>query len=200
MAARTSALLAAALWALSIPTSAQVTPRSADAQANPGATFLALDVFAGGAGYGSKVPEGDGAAKTTTATGWDLGGTVRVGYRWVGITGTLGNGTIASVPTYSVMAGPRFFIGEPGARWIAHTLVGVVGTRGAAPSQTGTQFVAGGGLDLFVLRFQFDYARVNLAALPKNNFRGFIGLVIPTCLRDCRDTDRLCGTGCSFGR
>jgi hypothetical protein len=195
------ALLAAVLLGMSNVAWAQPSAKTAGAQSGPPGRFLAFDVFVGGAGYQSKLPKADDAAtkETVRSGGWDLGGTVRVGPRWVGITGAIGTETIANVPTYHLAAGPRFYLGEPGARWVAHALVGIVGTRDAAPSQTGPQLTLGGAWDIFILRLQYDYVRLNLAGLPKNNSRFFGGVVIPFCLRACRDKDRLCGTGCNFG-
>jgi hypothetical protein len=53
------------------------------------------------------------------------------------------------------------------------------------------EIVVGAGVDaLYVVRFQFDYVRMNLAGLPKNNARVFAGGVLPLCFRGCRAFDK----------
>jgi hypothetical protein len=190
-------LLAAALLAVSNPAWSQPAANPAPAESDTSGRFFAFDVFFGAAMYDSG--EKDEAGKAKNDAGWEVGGTVRVGPRWVGLTGSVGNGSIGDVAAYHLLVGPRFYIGEPGARWVAHALMGVARTHGGALSRTGTEFVLGGGMDLFILRFHFDYVRLNLAGSPKSSPRAFIGVVLPFCLRGCRDKDRLCGTGCSFG-
>jgi hypothetical protein len=151
--------------------------------------FLGLEVFGGAALYDTKDQSGTGDGEPTDPgryEGWDVGASFNPGVRWMGLTGTVGRHNTPGVPTFHVLAGPRFYIGNAGARWIAHILGGIARTSGAAPRSSG-ELVLGGGLDLFCLRMQFDYVRLNLQGLPKNNQRAFVGLYLPLCFRSCKE-------------
>jgi hypothetical protein len=60
--------------------------------------FLGLDVFGGGAGYQryDYVPSEDPSNDDVYGKfGWDVGATVSVGVRWLGITGAFATGMVA---------------------------------------------------------------------------------------------------------
>jgi hypothetical protein len=178
----------AALFALSNAAWAQEPVKQQGPPADASPTFLAFDVSAGIGVADGKASADNPATEVGPTVGWNLGASLRLGVRWAGVAATFGHDPIEGTPAYHLLAGPRFYIGRPGSRWIAHALVGVAGTRDAAP-RTGSEFVLGGGLEFFIFRLGFDYARVNLAGLPKNNGRGFFGVVIPFCVQACGDKD-----------
>ena len=159
--------------------------------------FLGLDVFAGAARFEGYDPvEGEDPSGTIqhAKTGWDVGATVSIWVRWLGITGTFGRQIIDTVPTYQVAVGPRLTspwlpAGELPIRGFAHALVGTASTTGGTPSQTSTEWVIGGGCDIFLFRLQFDNVWLKLDGLKTSNFRFFFGGVVPLCLRACRESD-----------
>jgi hypothetical protein len=184
------------------PARAQEMPNASGTAATGSGSFLGLDIFAGAAQYQLKNPPKGEDGKVENAFGkygWDLGTTVNIGVRWVGITGTVGHHTIENIPTFHVLAGPRFttdwaFTHTAAGRAFAHVLAGVVRTAGqtpSTPSENGPEVVVGGGFDLFLFRCQFDYVRLGLDRLPRNNFRLFLGGVVPVCLRGCNENQDL---------
>jgi len=159
--------------------------------------FVGLDVFAGGARYErydyvrSEDPSKD---DQFGKTGWDAGATVGFGVRWLGITGAIGRQTIETVPTYQLVVGPRVTspwlpLGDIPIRGFAHALVGVASTSGVTPSQNSAEWVIGGGVDIFLLRMQFDSVRLKLNGLKTSSYRFFVGGVVPLCVRACRESD-----------
>jgi len=176
---------------------AQEPAKPVDAAAARPERFLGLDVFAGGAGYEryDYVPSEDPSKDDMYGKfGWDVGATVSVGVRWLGITGAFGRQTIETMPTYQMVVGPRlttpwWALGYMPVRGFAHALVGIAATSGVTPAQTSAVWVIGVGVDLFFLRMQFDEVRLNMNELKKDNFRFFVGGVVPLCLRACRETD-----------
>lgn len=151
--------------------------------------FLGLDLFGGGGAYQRKKTQDGSVEKATSDIGWDLGATVLTHVRWVGITGTIGQTISENIKTTNVLFGPRFYIGNPGARWIAHALVGFARTTGSTSPHTSAEVVLGGGLDIFIFRLQGDYVRMDVPGFPKNNARFSGGVAIPLCLRACRHDD-----------
>ncbi len=157
--------------------------------------FLGLDVFAGGSQFQNVlIPATDTEPAKYPPWGWDIGATVSVGVRWLGITGTFGRQTIDTAPTYQVAVGPRLTspwlpAGELPIRGFAHALVGSVSTSGVTPSQSSAEWVIGGGIDIFLVRLQFDNVWLKLNGLKTSNFRLFLGGVVPLCLRACRESD-----------
>lgn len=191
------ALIAVALWGGGQPgvSWAQEPPRPAAlAPERPGPS-VRLDVFVGGAAferYEQPDFENTDADIRYATTGWQAGATAFVGVPWLGITGAVGCQTIETTPAYHAAIGPQFMspwiIGEDvGFRLFAHALYGVVSTAGDSPTQRGTEWVFGGGIDVLLLRIQYDYVRLNLPALARGNNRIFVGGVVPLCLRSCRD-------------
>ena len=151
--------------------------------------LLALDIFGGWSGCCAAI-ETPGTGEESNkigGNGWEVGATVLYGKRWLGIKSTVGRTTIFDVPVWQVTAGPQVYIGKSYARWLAHALVGFSKTSGVTPSQSSVMWVAGGGLDLFILRLQGDYVRLSLDGVEKNNFRLFVGVVLPLCFRACGD-------------
>jgi hypothetical protein len=159
--------------------------------------FLGLDVFAGAARFEGSEQAGseDPSEKIVVEkTGWDVGATVSIGVRWLGITGAFGRQTIETVPTYQMAVGPRLTspwlpLGELPVRGFAHALVGFAGTTGVTPSQSSAEWVVGGGFDFFLFRIQVDNVRLQLNGLKPSYFRLFFGGVVPLCLRACRESD-----------
>jgi len=164
--------------------------------ARPG-LFLGLDVFGGAARCerNDVVPSEDPAKEDRMEKfGWDAGATVSVGVRWLGITGALGRQTTEMVPTYHMVVGPRFTspwaVSDAGAvRAFAHALVGFASTSGVTPSQSSAEWVIGGGVDIFLLRIQFDSVWLKLNGVKTSNLRVFMGGVVPLCVRACRESD-----------
>lgn len=203
-----AATLAAGLVGLGVPATASAQDPSTASAREPLTTsrdtensvgrerFLGVDLFAGGIAYRRKnVAKTEDGSKEDVFDkyGWDAGGTVSFGARWVGITGEVGHHVVEGVPTFQLLAGPRFttpwVFGDTMARAFAHALAGFTRTTGGAPSATGREIVLGGGFDMLLVRFHVDYVRLELPALPKNNVRVFFGGVVPLCLRACRMTD-----------
>jgi hypothetical protein len=184
------ACLAATAWAQQSATPAVIPPARPE-------RFLGLDVFAGGAGYERYdfVRTGDPSKDDQFGKiGWDAGATVSVGVRWLGITGAFGRQTIETVPTWQVAVGPRLTspwlpLGEIPVRAFVHALVGLAATSGVTPSQSSAEWVIGGGVDIVLLRMQFDSVRLNMNGLKPSSYRFFVGGVVPLCLRGCRESD-----------
>jgi hypothetical protein len=159
--------------------------------------FLGVDVFAGGAAFSryEQAPAGDDSDEIRyAATGWEAGATVAFGWRWLGITGAFGRQTIETVPVYQAVVGPRvtspWMTGEDvGFRVFAHALVGAARTSGVIPAQSSTEWVLGGGIDIFLLRLQMDYVRLNLNGLRQDNYRVSMAGFVPLCLRACHASD-----------
>ena len=82
--------------------------------------------------------------------------------------------------------------GEFATRSFAHALTGSVGHHAwDGSSDRGPELVFGGGVDtLGFFRMQFDYVRMNVIGLPKNNARIYFGGVLPLCVTGCRDEDK----------
>lgn len=169
------------LVALSLCTTAQ-------AQSVP--DFLALDVFGGLAGLGgATTPPGE--EEKASPHGWNLGTTVR--FRpWLGLKGEMvrthdGYGGrqaqyVGGIEVASAYSGASWY------RGLAHALVGSVRNRARDGSfDQGPELVLGGGFDLLVMvRMQFDYVRMSVLGLPKNNGRIYFGGVLPLCVTGCR--------------
>jgi hypothetical protein len=162
-------------------------------QGSPG-RFLGVDFFGGGAVFDIEVaPATETEKGKTVGWGWDAGATVSYGVRWMGITGTFGSQPVAeSGSAYHLVVGPRVSSpwavwGDLGGRFFAHALGGLVRTRGVTPSQSSAEWVLGGGIDILLFRLQFDYVRLNLNGVDRNNVRGFVGGVVPLCFRGCSD-------------
>lgn len=157
--------------------------------------FLGLDVFAGGSQFQNVlVPATDTEPAKYPGWGWDAGATVSVGVRWLGITGTFGRQTVETVPIYQLAVGPRvtspWLVGDAAIiRVFAHALAGFATSSGVTPSQSSAEWVIGGGVDIMLLRIQFDNVRLNLNGLKTSSPRIFIGGVVPLCLRACRAWD-----------
>ena len=173
---------------------ATVTIMSLPAQGRQG-RFLGLDVFGGGSQFQTELaPTTETEEAKLPRWGWDAGATISYGIRWLGITGSVGHQAVAeNGSAYHVVAGPRvtspWIVGEDGAiRFFAHALGGVAHTSGVVPSQSSAEWVVGGGLDALLMRLQLDYVRLDLAGLPKNSFRIFVGAFVPLCLRACSES------------
>jgi len=174
-----------------------VTASSAGAQ-QPGQPYLGLDIFGGVSAAGSATNDAqpdvsidDPASKGSR--GWEVGTTVFVASRWLGITGSVGRSTGGGLTYYDYLLGPRFqFTNELAmARAFAHVLAGgLQANRPDGTSITSAEFVVGGGFDYSLVRLQFDYVRRQAPELPRRNgLRVFLGGVVPLCFRQCLDSD-----------
>ena len=162
----------------------------ATAQAQSAPDFLALDVFGGLAGMGGPTrPPGE--EEKRSPLGWNLGTTVR--FRpWLGLKGELvrtRDGYGGRQAQY--VGGIEVASAYSGASWnrgFAHALVGSVRNRARdGSSDQGLEVVLGGGFDtIAMLRMQFDYARMSVLGLPKNNGRIYLGGVLALCVTGCR--------------
>ena len=166
---------------------------TAQAQAQNRPDFLALDVFGGLAGLGrSAAPTGQ---EQKGAIGWNVGTTVRF-LPWLGLKGELArthddyDGRQVQYAGGVEVASP--YDGEFATRSFAHALTGSVGHHAwDGSSDRGPELVFGGGVDtLGFFRMQFDYVRMNVIGLPKNNARIYFGGVLPLCVTGCRDEDK----------
>jgi hypothetical protein len=160
--------------------------RTAHAQTAP--DFLAADIF-GGVGALAKAtptenPEGAGAV------GWTVGGTVRI-RPWWGLKGDVVRTHDDNARQFQYVGGLEVaspISGEFGSRGFAHVLAGYIRNRSRQGVLEGSpEVVMGAGFDtLFVFRMEFDYVRLNLPSLPKNNARILVGGVLPLCFTGCR--------------
>jgi hypothetical protein len=200
MNARTTAaaLLALALFAPEGGQTAwaQAPPRPAATPSEKPHIFLGVDVFGAGS-YFLKEDVDENAEETDHYPwGWEAGATVFVGLRWVGLTGSVGRQAYGSTPITHVAVGPRvttgWIVGDMlPVRFFAHGLAGYAMGSGPTGTQGGTEWVAGGGVDLAFLRIQVDYVRLKIEGVPANNTRAFVGGVISLCHRACAETDGL---------
>jgi len=183
-------------WAgLPSPAAAQESAKpAAAATAKPG-PWVGLDVYGGGAAfqrYDQPDPADEDADIRFAKTGWNAGATLFVGLPWLGVTGLAGCQTIETVPTFQMAVGPQvmspWIVGEDlGFRVFAHALYGYAATTGDGLPQHSAEWVFGGGIDLLLLRLQYDYVRLHLEPLKRGNHRMFVAGVLPLCLRNCRD-------------
>jgi len=194
----TAAVAAMALWGVGLSGTGwaqePVTIVSAPAQGRQ-ERFLGVDIFAGGGQFQNElVPATDTEDAKFQKWGWDVGATLSYGVRWLGITGSFGHQAIVeNVSAYHLVAGPRvtspWIAGEMMvARFYAHALGGFARTSGATRPQSRSEWVVGGGIDMLLLRLQFDYVRLNLDGAPKGNPRFFVGGVVPLCFRACSES------------
>lgn len=158
--------------------------------------FLQLDVFGGLLGTGSVFPIEESATNDEevrkVSNGWDVGTTVFIASRWLGLTSSLGRTRGPRGALYQYLVGPRVTTpyGHLGTRAFAHVLVGRAHTRGPEGPVSGSEIIAGGGLDMYAsIRLQGDFMRLNVPGLRRNGGRVFLGVVVPLCLRQCGDTD-----------
>jgi hypothetical protein len=159
-------------------------------------SFLQLDVFGGLVGAGSVFPIEESATNDekvrTVSNGWDVGTTVFIASRWLGVTGSVGRTRGPRGALYQYLVGPRVTTpyGHLGTRAFAHILLGRAHTRGPDGPMSGSEIIAGGGLDVYAsIRLQGDFMRLNVLGLRRNGGRVFLGIVVPLCLRQCGDTD-----------
>jgi hypothetical protein len=181
---------------LAAPTWAQEPAKRVVSASGKPERYLALDVFGGYAGgyEGPQASTREQEEAESLGAGWDVGATISVGVRWIGITGTFGRVGFSDMRTYQVLVGPRFttpwaIAGSSAARLFGHVLAGYVTAGGPTPTNGGAEWIVGGGVDLFLFRVQGDYVRMNLPGLPRNNGRVFVGGVVPLCFRACRESD-----------
>jgi hypothetical protein len=120
-------------------------------------------------------------------SGWGAGATIRFpDLAWFGVTGSYGQNAQDGVRLRHFRAGITLtttYVGDYASRGFVHALVGSSAlSSGDDPSQSGLEFNAGGGIDMFgVVRLRFDWVRLNLPGYPSDNFELFLGGVLPLC-------------------
>ena len=163
---------------------------AATAQTDP---FLAIDAYAGFLGH--RTPSGDQERVDETGfRGFEVGSSVRFAPR-MGIKVAASRTTANQSRVVQFAVGPELTTSytSTGVRAFTHLLAGAASVRPSEGSSTWTAaLVAGAGFDTFyVVRLQFDYLWLNLAApesttVGRHQLRVFIGGVVPMCLRRCR--------------
>ena len=168
-------------------------PSSASAQSEP--VELGTDgapdaeVF-GGVLVGSFITErSEKEDESRPGVGWELGGSYYP-LDWLGLTGSLARVSEEDADLHQYLGGVRFSTAYSDyymVRGFAHVLVGAASVNAPGESEPGSELVLGVGWEIFLMRLQFDYMRLNIDSplVGKNLGRIFLGGVVPICFRRC---------------
>ena len=162
-------------------------PPTVSAQPPASEAFLAVDPYVAWNRHVVAIDEPAPAERVFQ--GWEAGATVRFARRWLGVTGAVSRTSRDQLVIRHFLVGPHLATSYGEGRLFAHALFGHARFEASTvASRSGFELVVGSGVDLVggVFRIEFDYVRVNLEGVPKNDGRLIVGAVIPLCFVGCR--------------